>query len=537
MDVSALLAAQLREDAPKRERTIANVMASLGMSICVVCLAAVPTLGFNTAFRLSSLVGAGTAYYLVLILLLRRGWFRPWVSWVNVALEVTAPAVLLAVDVRVHGSLYAMTAPGLTIWSALVMTSALRANRVLAYLAGGLAAFEYLVVFFVWIHPDLPPDGPLTFSTGFAFMRGIFLFYAGVATASVAGHVLQKSEEAFRAIREQDLMGKYLLLDRIGAGGMAEVFRATYCPEGGFQKMVAVKRVLPAYAEDEEFVKLFREEARLGALLNHPNIVQVLDVGSYKGTYFLAMEYVEGASLQSLIAHMGRPLPLAAVSFLAIQLAQALDYAHARTSEDGEPLGLVHRDLNPPNVLVSRIGEVKLSDFGIARAASRSSVTRAGMVRGKVPYLAPEQATMQPYDGRADLFALGLTLTEALTGKPVADADSDQAIMRQLVEQDVPPASSLRADVPAALDEILAGLLQRDPSRRTPNGRALRLQLERLSGEAAPYPNGQALLAQAVKYARTQAEARKKQAAVTEIPVEGATQLNDAAPTRPVRRA
>jgi serine/threonine-protein kinase len=296
-------------------------------------------------------------------------------------------------------------------------------------------------------------------------------------------------------------MGKYILHERIGAGGMAEVLRATYCPEGGFEKVVAVKRILPAFSDDPEFVTMFREEARICAMLQHPNLVQVFDVGLFEGSYFLAMEYVDGLPLHWLIRGAGGRLPIPAVTFIGAELAAALAYIHTRTSPDGTPLHLVHRDLNPPNILISRFGEVKLTDFGVAQAAVRASVTRAGFVRGKLSYLAPEQLEQTTLDGRADLFALGLTLHEALTGEHLLTGNTYEAI-RQSMKGPFAPPSRTRPDVPPELDTLLLQLLDPAPDRRPASGAAVLRGLQALPPVAAPFPTGKPLLAEAVERVR-----------------------------------
>ncbi|HEY3445595.1 MAG TPA: serine/threonine-protein kinase [Myxococcales bacterium] len=520
---------EIKREAPQRERHIAVFMAALFGFVAAASTATVPVLGYRTALPLTALALLGVGYYAMLIVVIRRGVFHPAMSWINVAIEVSAPASLFLVDTFREGPIYAMSAPALAVWSVLVMASSLRANRVLAYAAGSLAAVEFLLIYFLAIHPSLPADYPRSMTPLFAVLRAFFLFYAGAATAAVAGMLLQKSEDAVRNLRERDLMGKYLLLDRLGAGGMAEVFRARYCPEGGFERTVAVKRVLPAYAQNPEFVKLFREEARLGALLNHPNIVQVLDVGSHQGSYYLAMEFVDGVPLDTLLRLQGA-LPLPVVTYLGLQLAAGLDYAHHRTTPTGEPLKLVHRDLNPPNVLVSRIGEVKLSDFGIARAADRVRVTQTGMVRGKASYMSPEQAVNGEIDARTDLFALGLTLWEALTGRQAVAGAKDEQVLQFLVTTDVPAPSTVRPDVPAEVDLLFAGLLRRRCDERTPTARAVYEQFEELKGPAAPLPEGKRLLAELVSRALGGDKTRKLDAGASpeaETEVIGGTPIQD----------
>ncbi len=500
--VSRFLENHLRRDAQARETSVAGYMAGLAAA-CLVAVAALgPYIGWGLTRALLGLVAVLCVYYTVLWRALRAGWFHPAIHWLNVAIEVSIPSVVLAFDLRFQGAAYALTAPTLVIWGTLVVLAALRTQPRLALVAGALAGGEYLLLYFFFVRPLLPEQPLLTLTPPFIVMRAVFLVSSGVATAILARHFVQKTAQALAALREQEVMGKYMLHERIGAGGMAEVFRATYSPEGGFEKQVALKRVLPHFADDVEFVTLFRREAELCSTLHHPNIVQVFDLGRHGNTYFLAMEYVDGMPLSSLLAARGwRGLPLSAVTFLGAELASALDYLHRRTTRTGEPLHLVHRDVNPPNVLVSRIGEVKLSDFGIARNAARAQITVVGNVRGKLGYMAPEQAYAQAIDGRTDLFALGLTLHEALTGRRLLTGNDDMELMRAAAEQPLLPPSHFRVDVPPALDAVVMGLLERDIHKRTATGAEARQQLLSLTGEAAPYPNGPLELAQAAQEA------------------------------------
>jgi serine/threonine-protein kinase len=291
--------------------------------------------------------------------------------------------------------------------------------------------------------------------------------------------------------------------ERLGAGGMAEVFRATYSPEGGFEKIVAVKRVLPriaATADGERFLTMFREEARLGSQLSHPNVVQVLDAGRFQDSYVVAMEYVDGLSLHRVLRDAPRALPMSAIVFVAAELAAALDYIHARVDADGRSLGLVHRDVNPPNVLVSKLGEVKLADFGVAHAVSRASLD-PDRVYGKLGYLAPEQLYDRAIDGRADLFALGATVFEMIAGKPMFRGKSltevEDLRMPEL-ELDALPRG---AEVPHELRALVRDLLQLRPEARPETGAVARRRLLAIEGSAAGFPNGQRELATIVSEA------------------------------------
>ncbi|MCP3105453.1 serine/threonine protein kinase [Myxococcus sp. K15C18031901] len=518
--VSRFLQGHLRRDAQARELSVARFMAGLSGASVLVAAALGSSIGWGLTQALMGLSAVLACYYAALWRILRRGAFHPAIPWLNVAIEVSIPAVVLAFDLRYQGPLYALTAPTLVIWPTLIALATLRTNPRLALAAGILVAVEYLGIYFAFVRPLLPPESTLvTLTPRFIATRAFFFVAAGVFTAILARHFLQLTRGALSALREQEVMGKYVLHERLGAGGMAEVYRATYCPEGGFQKQVALKRILPSFADDDEFVSMFRREAELCSTLNHPNIVQVFDLGRHGGTYFLAMEFVDGMPLSSLMRGLSRrPLPVAAVAFLGAELGAALDYLHRRTGPDGQPLRLVHRDVNPPNILVSRFGDVKLSDFGIARDAARSNLTAAGSVRGKLGYLAPEQAAGRAFDGRADLFALGLTLHEALTGRRTLQAATQEELLRAALDQDVAPPSRSNPEVPPALDAVVMQLLEKDPARRTPSGAVLRQQLLALEGLAAPHPQGQAWLAEAQREAQAHEQAKRAAPAASEPP-------------------
>ncbi|EPX61436.1 Serine/threonine protein kinase PrkC, regulator of stationary phase [Cystobacter fuscus DSM 2262] len=500
---SQLLQEYLAQDVVPREVSIARFMRGMVSFSCVAALLLVGPIGWKLSLCLAALTGALSIYYTLMLRALREGGFHPAMQWVDSALTVSIPAVVFLADVYFNGAVYALTTPPAYAWGTLIVVCALRTNRYLAYFAAGLAALEYLLLYLLVALPRLPPGSPDTLELPMVFLRCMFLFSYGPLTATLGTLIMNKAGDALRAIREKDVMGKYFLHERLGVGGMAEVFRATYSPEGGFEKQVAIKRVLPAYADNEEFLALFRREAELGSLLNHPNIVQVLDLGRHQGTVFLALEYVDGLPLSTLLQRVRR-LPPAAVAYIGAEMALALAYMHGRTGRRGEPLGLVHRDLNPPNILLSRIGEVKLSDFGVARAAKQLALTRAQTVRGKAGYMAPEQAHGLELDGRADLFSLGLTLYEALTGQPALHGETDAELMIASTQQDVPPPSHLVPGLSPALDAIIAGLLRRDLEQRTRSAEVLGRQFLALPGAEAPYVHGQRQLLEALREATTQ---------------------------------
>ena len=277
--------------------------------------------------------------------------------------------------------------------------------------------------------------------------------------------------------------GRYVLLDRIGAGGMADVFRAVMPGVEGFQRTFVVKRILAERAKSPYFVEMFIQEARINAILHHPNIVQVFDFGNVGGTYFLAMEYVRGRDVSAILRRLRegeRPCPVGVATFIAHEVAQALAYAHALAAPDGRRLDIVHRDVSPANIICQRAGGVKLLDFGIAKALGEPEVekTGQGLFKGKLSYVAPERIKDLPLDGRSDLFSLGVVLWELLAGRKLFRGKSDFQTLKNVAEMEVPAPSSLRPDVPPELDRIVARVLARAPADRYPTGQALAEDLD-----------------------------------------------------------
>jgi serine/threonine protein kinase len=274
--------------------------------------------------------------------------------------------------------------------------------------------------------------------------------------------------------------GQYLLLEKIGAGGMAEVFRAVRKGPEGFMRVFALKRIIPRHAESREFVDMFCNEARLSALLNHPNLVQVYDFGEVDGSYYLAMEYLKGRTVLSVMRSLHarrQSFPPAAVAHVGRQVALGLAYAHTLKSAEGKTLSLVHRDINPSNIMLLKSGGVKVLDFGIAKAPSLAThQTQAGLVKGKLSYASPEQLKCKPLDGRSDVFALGVSLWEMLTMQKLFGGKTDYDTVTNVMTRPVRPPSAVRPDVPPALDKIILQALERDPARR-PDARQLAARL------------------------------------------------------------
>ena len=272
------------------------------------------------------------------------------------------------------------------------------------------------------------------------------------------------------------LFGKFFLLQRLAVGGMAEIYRAKVIGANGFEKELAVKRILPARSQDESFIKMLVNEAKLTAQLTHSNIAQIYECGAVAGTYFIAMELVYGVSMKEMMAafaRAGSPLTPEGAIFIVLQLLHGLDHAHRKTDAEGNPLHIVHCDVSPDNALVSWEGEVKLLDFGIARAAAGLSNYKEGMLMGKLGYVAPEQASAEKtWDHRVDLFAAGIILYELLTRqKPFPKATDVESLIASRKAK-VPPPSSLDDRIPGELDAILAQALAYQPEKRFADARA-----------------------------------------------------------------
>ncbi len=270
--------------------------------------------------------------------------------------------------------------------------------------------------------------------------------------------------------------GDYILHDRIGAGGMAEIFLATATGIEGFEKRVVIKRILPSLSDDEQFVRMFIEEAKLCVALRHPNIVQVHDLGEIEAQYYIAMEYVDGRDLLKTLAACGKKkigFPTDIALFIVMEALKGLNYAHQLKKPNGEPLGIIHRDVSPSNVLLSFEGEVKIGDFGIAKANTREK-TATGILKGKFGYMAPEQVTGVPIDSRADIFAVGIVMYELLTGHRLFAGKNDLAVLEKVRDARIePPPRFYRQDLDPELEHIVLRALSRDARDRFQNAHQL----------------------------------------------------------------
>jgi len=262
---------------------------------------------------------------------------------------------------------------------------------------------------------------------------------------------------------------RYKVLEKIASGGMAEVFRAESAGLEGFKKTVAIKRVLPHLSEKKQFIGMFLDEARVSAQLSHSNCVQVFDIGVGDNTYFIVMEYVDGADLKGLIEHRkktGLPFPVEEAVLICVRICEGLSYAHELTDNNGESLHIVHRDMSPPNVLITRFGEVKIVDFGLAKANSQLEKSEPGIIKGKFSYLSPEAAQGLPVDGKTDIFAVGIILWELLAGRRLFMGETDLETVRMVQQARVPSIRQFNPKVSPELERVLNRSLVGDPAAR-----------------------------------------------------------------------
>jgi serine/threonine protein kinase len=304
---------------------------------------------------------------------------------------------------------------------------------------------------------------------------------------SRAGPVARAAEQP-----KVERFGRYYLLERIGEGGMAEVYRTVTHGTEGFRRIFVIKRILDDKSRSPEFIRMFCDEARICALLHHPNIVQVYDFGHVNGSYFLAMEYLAGRDLRLAMRALRaskRAVPPSLAAFIAQQVALGLNYAHALRDSSGRPLGIVHRDVTPSNIMLLNAGAVKILDFGIAKVSStapppESQPNGRAPLQGKLAYLSPEQARAEPLDGRSDIFALGVTLWEMLTGKRLFAGSTDLETLRNVLRKPLEPPSTARAEVPAELDRVVLHALARDRELRYGTGEEMANDLDQFLRDA-----------------------------------------------------
>jgi serine/threonine protein kinase len=333
---------------------------------------------------------------------------------------------------------------------------------------------------------DLESAGTDPYSAGPAAEGGYSLLDAAYSTLLKDSHLHRDVERLEKLsprddAKESSDYGRYLLLEKIATGGMAEVFRAKRKGVEGFEKIVALKRILPHLSSNKDFVDMFIAEAKMVASLSHPNIVQIFDLGIIDETYYIAMELVEGKDLRTILTRARNRNTLFGVdlaALIAARVSAALEYAHRHRDTEGRELRIVHRDVSPQNILISLEGEVKLVDFGIAKAATKASHTDTGSLRGKLLYMSPEQAWGKPLDKRSDLFALGAVFYEILTGHLLFSASSEMSVLERVREARFVAPSSLNPAVPIELEAVVMRLLHKDPQDRYPDASEVLLDLD-----------------------------------------------------------
>ncbi len=262
---------------------------------------------------------------------------------------------------------------------------------------------------------------------------------------------------------------KYLLLERVNVGGMAEVFKAKAFGVEGFERLIAVKRILPSIAEDQEFITMFIDEAKIAVQLTHANVAQIFDLGKVADSYFIAMEFVRGKDLRAIfdrVRKRGGTVPVPMACYTIMKVCEGLDYAHNKKDSAGRDLNLVHRDVSPQNVLLSYDGEIKLIDFGIAKAANKAGKTQAGILKGKFGYMSPEQVRGLPLDRRSDVFSVGIVLYELLTGERLFVGESDFSTLEKVRNVEIMPPSTYNRKIPEELEQIVLKALAKDVDDR-----------------------------------------------------------------------
>jgi serine/threonine protein kinase len=288
-----------------------------------------------------------------------------------------------------------------------------------------------------------------------------------------------------------DQQQRYRVVEKLESGGMAEVFLAESEGLQGFRKQVAIKRVLPHLSEKKKFISMFLDEARLSAQLSHSNCVQVFDIGVGDNAYFIVMEYVDGANLKAVAETMkktGMTFPIPVAVYLAIEICKGLAYAHElKDPNTGQAMNIVHRDMSPPNVLLTKYGEVKIVDFGLAKANSQLEKSEPGIIKGKFSYLSPEAAMGGDVDSRTDIFAVGIILWELLAGQRLFLGETDFQTVKKVQQAQVPPISSINRQVKPDLEHIIQRALARDPTQRYTSARDLARDLtQHLFKQAQP---------------------------------------------------
>ena len=303
-----------------------------------------------------------------------------------------------------------------------------------------------------------------------------------------------KASRMLKEYHDMDQIGPYVLLEKLAKGGMAELFLSDYISEDGFRKKVAVKRILPHLAENTDFIQMFTREARLAALLHHPNIVQIYDYRKINNAYLIAMEFIDGKNLGEILSALKQGVPYELAGFIIAEICKGLDYSHNKCDDlTGDPLHIVHRDISPQNMLISFRGEVKISDFGISKARSEPSLTQVGVVKGKLSYLSPEQALGEQVDARSDIYALGLVFYETLTGKRVYQFENDLDAIRSIPHTVISPVIEELPEIPIEFNDLIMKCLEKNKDLRFQSAADLLVELVRIKKSLNIYADNSSL--------------------------------------------
>jgi serine/threonine-protein kinase len=483
----------LRDDLPDVDRLVihgAQGVAVVGLLAAAASLLMIP--GYAPTLGLvAPLLGV---WVLFTALVARGGAMAVPLARIELVIESALPWLFLILFARAEGPEYAIGSwvPPL-VYACVIIGSILRLRPLLPIVIGALSAIQYFIVYWHFVLPYLPPEpaqGHL-YSPKMQVVRAFVIYLAGLLASFMTMALRKLVGRHAKPTRPPDVFGKYRLEVPIASGGMATVYAATFCAEGGFERPVAVKRIHPHLALQESFVDAFRNEAELGARLVHPNIVQVLDFGHIDSSYFLAMEFVDGVTLGALMRVLRKQRVVVSprvIAFVGREILAGLHYSHAGARDaKGNLLRVVHRDLSPANVLVSREGQVKISDFGIARALKGANAYVTQSFAGHVHHMAPEQAAGNGTDERSDLFAAGVILWELACGTPLFRRNSEAATLFAIMNDPIPAPSGLRPELAhAPWDAFFSRALARNPSRRFQTAREMADQLEAILGMVGP---------------------------------------------------
>jgi len=499
----------------RMERVIVRawlVLSLVGVILALVIAATVTAkLGLTMAAMGATLVGL---FALSHVLLNRRSPGKRS-SPISFVIEGVVPWAFFAALALSQGAAYALASwvPPL-LFAALIVAWVARLEPIAPLVVGVTGAATFLAVYFAVVHPHVPTgpahsiiqDPPMQLSRAFTLVVG-----GGIGSA-IARALRGAIGQADRVVRREELFGKYRLLKKIGAGSGGSVHEAVYCPEGGFERRVAIKQLHPNLVSEQSFVDGFRAEAELGARLAHPNVVTIHDFGRNDETFFMAMEFVDGLPLSRLF-HRAK---LAGVAFepeivahVGRSVLRALEHAHEGVRDvAGQPLRVLHRDVCPQNIMVSRIGEVKLTDFGIARVLGQARETSTRTIAGHEAYLAPEQI-----EGRAsiasDLFAVAIVLWELFTSERLFSRENPAATLLAIMAANVPKTNDAPWD--AFFDRALA----REPSRRFGSAREMLEALPPTDAEGADASLG----ALVVRFSEDRPDPADSQATIRELPI------------------